>query len=125
MNDASNFCLVLAFFAAFEMTSHVKQWPMLVLNFYVFRWFLRFIWNIMLIPSKILQCLTIVKRFYLVIDDCLYDRKAFCKVKKCFYLPFMNDGKFINYKPKSVCEVLMKPYRNRKNSFPIAKSTYR
>ena len=32
----------------------------------------------------------------LVTHACLFDWKAFCKLKTCFYSSFMNDGEFIN-----------------------------
>ena len=37
-----------------------------------------------------------VKRIHLVTDDCLYDQKAFHKVKVVFCSYSMDDGEFIN-----------------------------
>ena len=37
-----------------------------------------------------------VKRIHLVIDYSLYDRKAFYKVKNCFYSSSVNDVEFVN-----------------------------
>ena len=38
-----------------------------------------------------------VRRFHLVTDDGLYDRKVFYTVKIVFYSSSLNDGEFINY----------------------------
>ena len=37
-----------------------------------------------------------MKCIHLVIDDDLYDTKAFYKEKNCFYTLFKSDDKFIN-----------------------------
>ena len=40
---------------------------------------------------------TCIKHVYLLTDYGLFDQKAFYKVKNCFYLLLVNDGKLINY----------------------------
>ena len=51
-------------------------------------------WQLIMFDKKQKNC---AKRIHLVIDDGLYDRKAFYKVKIVFYSSSITDGEFINY----------------------------
>ena len=52
-------------------------------------------WQLMFDKKKQKNCVICI---HLVIDDGLFDQKAFYMVKIVFYSFSMNDGEFINYK---------------------------